>query len=388
MTLRRLQWLLYPLGAAAALAVLALPPRALPEEAGLVSALLGFGGGTWHGSVADQHRWSIDRLRQQLRDGIGARAHGAADLLASRTARALRSAGELVIIVRDGDVPEGAARAWLRAVERELARVPRASTKGAPVIVALHTKSPSELSYSTNGQTQSGRFQFGEGGTHACIVDIVFPKKGERGRGRFDVPQGLSGRVLGRCALYARYGFPGLDVQRWAGLERRWTERWSWWYGGEGLFVPQRSAPDTLHFRPEYGGGVAWTELGCFRGVDAYCAAIFGLGSRAAVERARNVYYYGWGYSPPSDRLVADVILHRGPERFVKFWSSSLPVDSALSGAYGASAGALAREAFSRRFLPEPPAQPSGAQMLASVGWAIALAVLAMVLSWRREMDA
>ena len=137
MTLRRLRWLLYPLCAAAALAVLALPPRALPEEAGLVSALLGFGGGTWHGSVTDQHRWSIDRLRQRLRDGIGARAHGAADLLASRTARALQSAGGPVSVVRDGDVPEGAARAWLRAVERELAMVPRASTRGAPVILDL-----------------------------------------------------------------------------------------------------------------------------------------------------------------------------------------------------------------------------------------------------------
>ncbi|MGD0483047.1 MAG: hypothetical protein ABSB58_00175 [Gemmatimonadales bacterium] len=387
MTLRRLRWLLYPLFAAVALAVLALPPRAVPEKVGLVSSLLGFGGATWRESVRDRHRWSIDRMRQRLRADVTARTHGAADVLASRTARALRLAGESVVMVRDGDVPDAAARAWLRAVERELATVPRAATRGAPVIVALHTRSPNESSYSTSGEPQSGRFQFGDGGTRACIVDILFPKKGERGRGRFDVPQGLSGRVLGRCALYARYGFPGLDVQRWAGLEARWSGMRSWWYGGVGMFVPQRFAPDTLHFRPTYGG-VAWTELGCFRGVDSYCAALFGLGSRAAIERARDIYYYGWEYGPPSDRLVADVILHRGPDRFVKFWTSSLPADSALSAAYGVPAGALAREAFSRRFLPEPPAQPGGAMMLVSVGWAIALAVLAMVLSWRREMDA
>lgn len=388
MTLHRLRWLLYPLVAAAALAVLALPPRALPEGFGLVGSLLGYGGGTWHGRVRDHHRSSVELLRQQLLGGVRARIHGADDVRASRTARAIRSASEpSVVVVRDGDVPEAAARAWLRAAERELAPVPRASTRGAPVIVALHTRLPVVMSYGSSPETQAARFEFGEGGTRACIVDILFPTKGQRGRGRFDLPQGLGGSLLGRCALYARYGFPGVEVQRWAGLDARWSGRWSWWYGDEGMFAPQRFAPDTLRFRPLYGG-VAWTELGCFRGVDAYCAALFGLGSRAAAARARDLYYYGWGYRPSADRLVAEVVLHREPSRFVTFWTSGLPADSALSAAYGVPAGTLAREAFSRRYLPEPPAQPSGAMMLVSVGWAIVLAAFAMALSWRREMDA
>ncbi len=386
MTLRRLRWLLLPTLAAAVLATLILPPRTLPARITFVGTFFGFSAGPWRPDVQDQHRSAIESARDRLTELIAARAHGAADVLASRSPRALRSRVEPVVLVRDAEVPELAARAWLQAAEREIGQAPRAGTRGVPVIVALHTKSPVGFRGTVLSGTLRDRFQFEEGTTRACIVDIVFPVRAERGSDRFEVPRGLGSGLLGRCALYARFGFPGRGTQAWAGLGPRWTGRW-WWYGGESLFLPLRLPPDTLHFRGQYGG-VPWAELGCFRGMDTYCASLAGLTTVTGVERGSGFYYYyGWGYQPTADRLVTDLILHRGPDRFARFWSSALPPDSALQAAYGVPAGSLAREAFSRRFVPEPLAQPGLAGLVVAAGWAIALGVLAMGLAWRREMD-
>jgi hypothetical protein len=388
MTLRRLRWLFVPLVAGAALAVLVLPPRALPDRGTFVGAVLGFGGGPWRRDVQEEHRWSVERARDRLREQIAARAHGASDILAAGSPRALRSSAEPIVIVRDTDVPETAARAWLQAAEGELARAPRTGTRGAPVIVALHARSPVEIGGWMTSETMVDRFQFESGATRACIVDVVFRKVAARGTGRFDVPQRHGRGILGRCALYARFGFPGSEVGRWAGLAARWSGRWAWWYSDQGMFVERRPTLDTLRFRLEYGE-VPWAELGCFRGQDVYCSSLVGLTSVPGVGRGGAFYYYffGWQSLSTPDRLLADLILERGPERFATFWESALPPDSALHLVYGVPAGALVRQAFSRRFVPEPTAQPSVGGLLVATGWVVALGVLAMGLAWRREMD-
>jgi hypothetical protein len=383
-TLRRLRWLLAPLLAIVALAVLVLPPRPLPEKITLLGAVLGLEGRQWRQDVQDEHRLAIERSRDRVRDAIHARSHGAADVLAAASPRALRSADGLLVVVRDLDVPDTAARAWLRVAERELALVPPADTRGVPVVVALHTKGPVGV-YSAGSETLRDRFQFEAGPTRACIVDIVFPRGRPRGQGRFEVPRGISGGVLGRCALYARYGFPGAGVRDWAGLAPYWSGRWWWWYGDESVFDPRRQPPDTVRYQQEWGG-VPWAELGCLRGRDEYCASLAGLSRDGTLPRGWNYpyyYYYGGG----ADRLPAELILQRGADRFVRFWSSDLVPDSALHLVYGVPAGALARELFARRFVAEPSVQPGAARLLVAFGWVVALGALAMALAWRREMD-
>ena len=75
-----------------------------------------------------------------------------------------------------------------RSAERELGFIPRASGTGVPVILALHTKHP---------QTDSGtvatfgpvvRYQYAARSDSACIVEVVFARRLEADRGRFDVP--------------------------------------------------------------------------------------------------------------------------------------------------------------------------------------------------------
>lgn len=388
MTLRRLRWILLPGGVAAVLAVLALPPRPMPEQVTLASAALGLEGRQWRQDPEEAHYQAVGRAREHLVQRISAREHGAADLRASASPRALRSGVEPLVVVRDADVPDTAAHAWLRAAERELALVPRADAPSVPVVVALHTSGPVPFAGAMLSETLRDRFEYQAGATRACIVDIVFPRQPRsRERGRFEVPRGVSGGVLGRCALYARFGFPGRGAQRWAGLGRSWSGRWWWWYGDESMFVPHRVTRDTVRFRFVWGG-VPWAELGCLRGRDDYCESLAGLegGPRLPWEWSFG-YDYGWGSQGTVDRVVADLILERGTARFARFWSSPLPADSALSEAYGVPAGALVRGAFSLRLVPAPTAQPGGAKLLVAGGWVILLGVLAMALSWRREMD-
>ena len=84
--------------------------------------------------------------------------------------------------------------------------------------------------------------------------------------------------------------------------------------------------------------------------------------------------------------LIADLLRFRGPDRFVRFWRSSLPVDSALQAAYGVSGGTLGREAWLRRVAPPPPAGAHRGAAATTVVWLAGFLGLAMVLSRRQTM--
>ena len=93
-----------------------------------------------------------------------------------------------------------------------------------------------------------------------------------------------------------------------------------------------------------------------------------------------------WSYREDKAILIADLLKSRGPDRFVRFWRSSLPVDSALQEGYGVPVGVLGREALLRRVIPRPPAGPHRGAVATSVVWLAGLLGLAMVLSRRQTM--
>jgi len=391
MTLRSLRWVLLPLLAAAVLAVLTLPPRPMPETGTLVPAFLGIGGGASHGNIEQEHDWAVEKARSRLRETVAARVHAEADLLAARSAGALRSrGGAALVLVRDRDVPETAARAWLSGAEEDAAALPGAVDAGATVVVALHTRDPrpDTEGYETR-EPAIYRYAFEGRSGRACIVDVVLPAKAAEGRTRFDVPGWAKRGLLGRCVFYATWGFPGREVGTWVGLEPRWSREWSWWFGGAWLFVRHQAPRDSIAWRGYYWGGVPWAELACMRGVDVYCRALARLGSTVALGRSPSVYSYydEWRYGSGGDRLVADVIARRGSERFAAFWKSPLAPDSAFALAYGVSAGVLVREMWWRHYVPEPLAEMGAGKLLIAAGWVIVLGLLATGLSWRREMD-
>jgi hypothetical protein len=363
--------------AAAVLALVALPPRPIAEEYSFVASLLGLSYRTWNPEGAS-YSMLVHRVRDRYREAIAARAHGAADVRESRGPLALRSAREPLVVVRDPDVPIGIATEWLREAERELSLFPRAASGGVPVIIGLHTRSFASAFGYPSRLIMGARMLYTEGRDTACIADIRLP-----GRDTALIPAFYwhvrsdwgESRVMGRCALYARYGIPGPGVRAWYGL----ATQWEWTDDGSlRLYMARRDIRrQQLERTSEWGNRVPAEYLMCLDNGVA-CEGIFGL----RVVRDRDQWYYRRNEAS----LIAGLLTSGGPERFTAFWRSELPVDSALQRAYGASVGSVGRTVLLRRFIPPEPSGPHRGAAGTSVVWLAGLLGLAMVLSRRQTM--
>ena len=362
--------------AGALVAVVALPPRPIPDQYNFAAAVLGFSFWNWYGGYSD-YTMATRRARNRFAYAIAARPHGAADVRASRGPLALRSTREPVTVVRDPDVPIAAARNWLRNAETELTALPRATSPGVPVIIGLHTANVFPDSGSHYSHV-AARFLYADGRDTACIADVVLPRgQSNLSAARFwsSTLSGWDDRRMGRCALYARYGVPGADVRTWLGLPQQW--RWS----DDGIlraYLARRHVPRRPIERiPEWGYG-DWPGLLACLNSGVACEGFFSLWKGRNAER--------WSYREEAGMLIADLLKYREPDRFVRFWRSSLPVDSALQDAYGVPVGTLGHEALLRRLIPPPPAGPHRGAAATSVLWLAGLLGLAMVLSRRQTM--
>lgn len=358
--------------AAALVAVAVLPPRPIPEQYNFAAAVLGFSYRAWYGGHSD-YTEKVRRVRDRYAEGIAAPTHGATDMRAARSPLALRSTREPVVVVRDANVPIDAAREWLREAEAELAAYPRATKAGVPAIIGLHAASI----FPGSGRDfyySSARFVYAEGRDTACIVDVVIPPREARSARDFPHPR-PGGDGLGRCALYARYGIPGADIRAWYGLPAQWR----WTNDGQlrWLLARRQTGRRQIDRNSEWGYGVPPEYLMCLESGLA-CEGIFGL------RRGRDDE--NWFYRGETAVLIADLLISRGPEGFVRFWRSALPVDSALQGAYGAPIGSLGREALLRRLIPPAPAGAHRGAAATAIAWLAGFLGLAMVLSRRQTM--
>ena len=362
--------------AAAIVAVVVLPPRPIPEEYSFAASALGFSYRFWAGE-SEGYTEAVRRARDRYAEAIAARQHGAADVRASRGPLALSSSRERLVVVRDPDVPIGAAREWLRDAEVDLSFYPRGPNVGVPVILGLHTSGvfPGTRSHP---HLLAGRLLYAEGRDTTCIVDVLLPHNEPQGsaKGFWSLRRGgWDGRRIGTCALYSRYGVPGPGVRAWYGLpaQWQWTDdgqlRWSLARREAGRRQIERYSEWGFQVPPEY--------LMCLDRRVA-CEEIFGL------QQGRDGAQ--WSYRGETAVLIADLLESRGPDRFARFWRSGLPVDSALQAAYGVPIGTLGREALLRRLIPP---QPSGAHRGAAattVVWLAGLLGFAMLLSRRQTM--
>jgi hypothetical protein len=364
--------------AMAAVAILVLPPRPVPDRYSFIQAVLGFSYRDWSGNSGD-YTATVKQARNRFAAALAARAHGAADVQASRGPLALRSMHEPLVVVRDPDVPIATAREWLTDAEKELSLFPRAAGAGVPVIIALHSRDFVPSSGLQHSVSVGARMLYTEGRDTVCITDLRVP-----GRDTTMVPTRYwhlqsagwwENRRMGRCALYARYGIPGREVQAWYGLSSRW--RWSD-DGALRVSLAQRAVRRRpIERDPQWGYGSMPQYFMCLdQGVA--CGGIFGLQANYDFE---SWYYRGRGAS-----LIAELLKSRGPDRFVRFWQSALPVDSALQGAYGVSIDVLGRETLLRELIPAEPAGAHRGATATSVVWLAGLLGLAMVLSRRQTM--
>jgi hypothetical protein len=200
---------------------------------------------------------------------------------------------------------------------------------------------------------------------------------------------------LGPCAFYAAYGTPGEPVRHWlarrqydlalhADWDGRRPERWAWrpfigpedkrWYWTEVYRVPLRAVA-CLGGRPD----------GC------RAAVLEGADGHGDHRRSRVLVveprWWRRERLVEGDRYLADVAREVGHDRFARFWSSSLPVDTALAAALKEPVGEWTAR-WQRRFAPKLPLGapvPTSAVVLGLLLAGVAVASVAFSVS-RREV--
>jgi hypothetical protein len=194
---------------------------------------------------------------------------------------------------------------------------------------------------------------------------------------------------LGPCGFYARYGAPSRSVGRWlrarswdlasvlspppapsaserdAGVEGNADRPWYW----ERVYM----------FGPETIACLAAREAGCLTAVLAGADA----GDRDGLRAIRETRHW-WRVQRlvPGERYLSDVASDIGADRFQRFWTSPLPVDTALAAALKQPIGVWTAH-WQARFIspirlgPSAPAGAGAMALLLAVG-AVVVAVLAV----------
>jgi len=392
MALKRWVWIGAP-ALAALLVMVALLPPSLPSESSTLLGMLTWGNLYRFGSSSDRDRSQFTedlRAARQNQETYLRRA-GLVDSIAAaaRGARALRSADGQVTLVYERPLTPDSARFWLRAVSRELALYPKPPAHGVPVIVALFSDPermrPGRPSVMYEWGVQEYPDQAASAGTCVVTVSLLNRQTFNRTGMGHDATGDAVSRLLGVCAVYARFGEPGARVGRWA------RAGFSWWTPFTSLLLEahRRVRRDQLPRTSDWGnnpwfGEVLWLEVGCLRGAADLCLRSAGI--RGPTDDAYPFYYSS---QPLRTRVLAHALATGTAEQFAAFWRSPLAPDSALAAAYGEPAERVAQAALAHWF--EAPVVEGGwgsmRGTVAGAAWiALALAV-AMAAGRRRKTE-
>jgi hypothetical protein len=199
---------------------------------------------------------------------------------------------------------------------------------------------------------------------------------------------------LGPCAFYAAYGTPGRPVRQWLAARNWDVARYLDVPGIEG----ERFSSLNLMGDPRFSW--YWEAVYSFPPATVACLAGRSSGCRAAVlagaDRDRSMTipqvvrierrWWRTQHLLPGERYLSDVARAIGRDRFLSFWTSPLPVDTALAAALKQPVGEWT-EQWERRFVPRirlGAAAPLDATALALVLAAAAVALVALRASRRQ----
>ncbi len=190
---------------------------------------------------------------------------------------------------------------------------------------------------------------------------------------------------LGPCAFYAAYGTPGRPVQSWLAA-RNWDV--ALYLGANGIAGESFSSLDLLG-NPRFPW--FWDGVYSFPPATVACLAGRPSGCRTAVlagaadERTLSIpkvvlvgrRWYRSQHLLPGERYLGDVARAVGRDRFLSFWTSPLPVDTALAAALKRPVGEWTAD-WQREFVQ--PIRLGAAPPLGGVALALAIAALAVAV--------
>ncbi len=198
---------------------------------------------------------------------------------------------------------------------------------------------------------------------------------------------------LGPCAYYAAYGTPSRSVRSWLAA-RNWDV--ALYLGTHGI-AGERFLSVNLLGDPRYSWywdgvySLSPSTVACLAGRLDGCrsAVLYGADDDARIAVPEIVRLEkGWWRKQhllPGERFLGDVARDVGRDRFQSFWTSSLPVDTALAAALRQPVGEWTKQ-WERRFI-QPirlgAAAPLGAALLALLLAALAVSAVALAASQR-----
>ncbi len=192
---------------------------------------------------------------------------------------------------------------------------------------------------------------------------------------------------LGPCALYAAFGVPSKPVRYWLAHQEYDLALYSGWDregpGSEGSWFldsgTQRWRWQELYF--DFPAHFSPATLACLGGRAEGCRDAVLEGASYSLDDSLSPFVnadFRWRRKRrllDGGRFLADLARDIGHDRFLRFWSSPLPVDTALAAAMQMPVGKWT-ERWERRFVPTLPfgaAAPLGAS-----GLGVLLAVAAL----------
>lgn len=209
---------------------------------------------------------------------------------------------------------------------------------------------------------------------------------------RFDAHVQSLKTSLGPCAFYAAYGTPSRSVRAWLAAHE--------WDLAARLDPGPRGVDNSLVATADPRYSWYWDAIyslppqavGCLAGRAAQCrAAVLSGTSDEPATPVPDVLRIdrSWGRVPRvvgAPRFLGDVAHEVGRERFLAFWTSPLPVDTALAAALERPVGDWTAE-WQRQFtrpIRLGPVAPVGASGIAFAIAALALMAVARVASRRQ----
>ncbi len=189
---------------------------------------------------------------------------------------------------------------------------------------------------------------------------------------------------LGPCAFYARFGSPGHDIARWLGARRYDLALYPGW---------DRPAVDTAaqYLLPDERTPWFWWEVyryppdavACLGGRSSGCRKVILANAGNTSPPPHFLTTEQWWWHRPlvgGERYLADLARAVGGDRFLRFWNSEQPVDTALAEALRAPVGEWT-QAWQAGLVPEIRLGPTIPPLATILGLVFAAGALGVVLA-------
>lgn len=196
---------------------------------------------------------------------------------------------------------------------------------------------------------------------------------------------------LGPCAFYAKFGSPGSAVARWLGARRYDLALNPEWHRS-----PLDSA--AMDFFPDRRAPWFWFEVyqhppqavACLAGRAPACREAILARANTSDPPPHFLTTDRWWWHRPlagGDRYLADVARAIGSDRFLRFWNSELPADTALAEALRAPVGDWTKS-WQARIGPDIQLGPTLPLLPIVLGLALVVGAIGLVLgiASRREV--